>query len=292
MQEDEQVLLSAREAEFQTGNAGSEGNAALTVSVGNPVASALLIAVGKAIAKQAAKQVGAAIINEIFGSNQIDYNQLLDDIRNIVREENARQTASEHGGNVNGVITNINEIYHRHKDDGDSRKTLFDLLENSYLSELNKSLGVLTQPDFEALGLPIYVQAASVKFCVLQEMILQDPDHYWRPKKSSVIPVYTQFIDEAINHVQCLHAATLEKRLADISEVKTRSLPNTGFSAASFKDNFTGKKYHEEGISPKDKMIKRREELIQELKDEVAWFDSLLAEWREAQKQPLAFLDA
>lgn len=291
MRDNEKVLGSAREVDFQVGNIGDVENTVLAASLGNPLASALLIAVGKAIAKQAAKQIGAAIISEIFGSDQIDYNQLLDDIRNIVREENARQTAGEQGGNINGVITNINEIYNRHKDDGDSRKVLFDLLENSYLSELNKSLGVLTQPDFEQFGLPIYVQAASVKFCVLQEMILQDPDHYWRPKKSSVIPVYTQFIDDAIRHVESLHSSALESRLEQISNVKTQTMPITAYVTASFKDNFTGKKYKAEGLLSKDKMLERREELIQELKNEVAWFDALLAEWREAQKQPLAFLD-
>lgn len=260
-------------------------------ALGVPLASALLIDVGKALAKQLASKIGAEIINQIFGNSSLNYDQLLEDIRNIVREENAKQTARDQGGYINGLIINIHEIYIRDRDDGKSRKELFNLLDKTFLFKLNTALGVVQQEDLKQFGLPIYIQGASVKFCVLQEMILKDPKHSRHPEKSSIVPIYTQFFTDAIKHVSSLQASIWEDRLSKITQVKSSTQATTGFTSSSFKDNFSGKTYKATGIESKQKMQQRRDELIQELTDDVAWIHDVVEQWKQAQQNPLAFLD-
>lgn len=134
----------------------------------------ILLAIAKGAIGAIGGKIGTAILDEIFGKEQLfDYDKALKDFRNIIKEELIHNDVAKEGGRINGIIADINE--QRHFSAKSGMENAFDINKLSdYITRLNESIGILMINEYRALAVPLFILAVNSKHCTYQEMALVD----------------------------------------------------------------------------------------------------------------------
>lgn len=171
------------------------------------VATKLLMKFAQALAGKFGGAVGSELLKFIFPESQgIDFDQLLSDFSNIVKNANADQTVAEQDGKINGIINYLNGYYYNRKSSSALKKELYDFLLTQQ-SPLNMSIGILEEQDFKEKGLASFISAAQVDFSIYQELALQDytvTDPFISSNIVSLkkqIDIYTDFANGVIKQI-------------------------------------------------------------------------------------------
>jgi hypothetical protein len=130
---------------------------------------------------------GALIMSSIFPSGGLPsyFNQVYQQIRQIVREEITQDDIDLINGKVNGIQNWIATTYTSLK--LDPARTPSELLAalTPFVDDLFENvIGVLTQEHYAQPGFSVFLIAAGVHLSLLQEQALNDPDHQDEPSDS------------------------------------------------------------------------------------------------------------
>lgn len=190
----------------------------------NSIASDLLLSFVQGLVGLLGNYAGTAILDKIFSTSQgLDYKQLLDDIRAILREELIDiALEQEYGKAVDGVINQMISYYKNRKESGQgSKQELYNYVLDKQ-SEVNAVIGMLKREKFKKQGVSLFIAAASLDLSLYQELALMDPN-VTDPMKSSNINALKEqakrYADHANGVLDSIQQEKLKERLDKISGI-------------------------------------------------------------------------
>ncbi|MCV2368215.1 hypothetical protein [Roseateles oligotrophus] len=251
-------------------------------------------------------KIGAALLGFLIPSGGgIDYKQLLDDFGTIIRDANRRQTLSEQGGVLNGVVGYINGNYAPQRDSGRSSKAELFALLNPQLADIYKVIGVLKQPEFEQGGISTFVSAVTHKYLVYQEMALQDPSVKHPMASSKAISISHDAVEDVRHATRVLDAlltqadADLAAWIGQISGIKIRitDCPKSEWFFEDYKSGYHSQYFQQSGCKddPHARAEAARADYIATVRrnfraqhqDQLPWMREVVQQWQTMIEQPL-----
>lgn len=241
--------------------------------------------------------IGSRMLNQLIGDNSIDPQQLEEDLAKIVRDANTEQTVNEQGGLIQGIVNNFNTYYTSRRNSGASKEELYNWL-TTQETTLTQSLGVLSQAQFKEKGLSNYIAGANILICVLQEMALQDP-LVTNPQESSNVSVLVDDIKFYITYISDCKSQILKDRIALITGISKYNVCSSAggqpvcTKAYCYTDNFDGSHHGDfyddskSKTSGYDEAKKDRDNLIQNLADQMSWCNDVVNSFGILVQHPL-----
>ena len=259
----------------------------------------MLTSFASALASKVGQAVGQKILNVIFPDDkQLTPQELLESIKDLVRNANIEQTVSEQTGYVNAAIAQLKGYYEARKQSGESREKLYDWLVEREVSVVN-AINILAQDAFREKGIPAYFLAVNTVFVILQEMCLQDPLQQ-NPVQSSNYELIKKEVVRYAGTAQQTIGTLIEKRLKAITPVKMEAKSRGDFGHVtvtifySFSDTFDGdNKFSKMVDNPKKEeevrieMERRRDSYIASKKAEFDWMYTIVKNWEELKITPI-----
>jgi len=250
--------------------------------------------------------IGGTLLNIIIPSGGgIDYNQLLNDIGTIIADANRRQTISEQGGKLNGVVDYMNGNYIPTRDaKRTSKDDLLKLLEPQ-LAEIYRVLGILKQDEFKKGGISTFISAVTHKYLIYQEMAVQDPT-VTNPNDSSKATsirhdasVDSEYALTVINELQVSFDKYLNDWINQVSPILIR-ITDCPKNEYYFHDSLTGYRspyYEQNGCKddPHARAEQGRRDYISSIstqyrkdhQDQLPWMREVVNNWKKLIAQPL-----
>ncbi|MCP4966122.1 MAG: hypothetical protein GY926_12920 [bacterium] len=249
--------------------------------------------------------VGADIIGFFLPSGEeIDFKQLLDDVREISHDENVKQTISREAGELHGA-TRILSTYLNVRAKGASKQDLVDSWLLPQYRDVVKSLGVLSESYYAELALPTYLAGTNVKYLILQELAIQDSS-VANPQDSAYCFTICQEVPDDVEHVttttrqlETRFDAELATRRSKVTDLHIR-ITDCPKNEWYFRDLGAGYQspYFEQrgcrddpvargGRSRSDYLARVEQEYRTAHHDQLPWMRLVADHWRKLQDNPL-----
>jgi hypothetical protein len=248
---------------------------------------------------------GAAVLGLFLPSgDEVDFKQLLDDVREISHDENARQTVATEAGHLHGVIRSM-ATYVTLKAKRTVKQDLISLWLTPAYQRVEESLGVLSEAYCAELALPTFLAGTNIKYLILQELAIQD-EAVPNATESAYCDVIRQAVSDDVDHVtstiQQLEARfdlELETRLGQVTDVHIRTIdcPKNEWYFRDLGAGYQSPYFQQDGCrdDPLARAVASRTAYVTKIEreyraghhDQLPWMRLVADHWRRLQDHPL-----